>query len=72
MDTNKRLVERVGMGAVIAAFVAYFCYPVAYGTNESSYKYGYGQGKSEWGNCTDFDADCSDGLSNFASLIDKD
>jgi hypothetical protein len=28
---NKKRIERVGMGAVIAAFVAYFCYQVAYG-----------------------------------------
>ena len=28
---NKRLIERIGMAAVIAAFVAYFCYQVAYG-----------------------------------------
>jgi hypothetical protein len=38
-------------------------------TNESSYKYGYEQGKSEWGNCTDFDADCSDGLSDCRSPV---
>jgi hypothetical protein len=58
---NKRLVERVGMGAVIAAMVAIFFYQVAHATNESSYKYGYKQGKLEWCDCTDFDADCSDG-----------
>ena len=28
-------------------------------TNESSYKYGYQQGKSEFANCDDFDADCT-------------
>src|SRR5215469_14168217 len=32
---NKRLVERIGMAAVIAAFVAYFCYQVAYGVSET-------------------------------------
>jgi uncharacterized membrane protein required for colicin V production len=30
-----RLIERVGMGAVIAAFVAIFCYQVAYGMSET-------------------------------------
>jgi len=59
---NKRTVERIATIGLAAFLVAIFCYQVAYGTNESSYKYGYGQGKSEWGNCTDFDADCSDGL----------
>jgi hypothetical protein len=32
---NKRLIERIGMAAVIAAFVAYFCYQVAYGMTET-------------------------------------
>jgi hypothetical protein len=32
---------------------------VAYATNESSYKWGYQQGKSEFANCDDFDADCT-------------
>jgi hypothetical protein len=42
---------------------------LAYATNESSYKYGYGQGKSEWTDCTNFDADCSDGLSDCQSPV---
>ena len=32
---NKRLIERIGMAAVIAALVAYFCYQVAYGMSET-------------------------------------
>jgi hypothetical protein len=32
---NKRLVERIGMAAVIAALLAYFCYQVAYGMSET-------------------------------------
>jgi hypothetical protein len=40
-----------------------------YGTNESSYKYGYQNGKDEWTNCTDFDADCNDGLSDCQSPV---
>ena len=66
---NKRLVQRVGMGAVIAAMVAIFFYQVAHATHESSYKYGYKQGKLEWGDCTDFDADCSDGLNDCQSPV---
>lgn len=33
--------------------------PVAHATNESSYKWGYQQGKSEFANCDIFDADCN-------------
>jgi hypothetical protein len=29
------------------------------GTNESSYQFGYGQGKGEFASCDDFDADCN-------------
>jgi hypothetical protein len=48
---NKRLIERIGMAAVIAAFVAYFCYQVAYGTNESSYQYGFRDAVVMYSNC---------------------
>jgi hypothetical protein len=41
-----------------------------YGTNESSYKYGYEQGKGEWGDCLDFDADCSTALDDCHSPVD--
>jgi hypothetical protein len=61
--------EKIATIALAAFLAAMFCYQVAYGTNESSYKYGYGQGKSEWVNCTDFDADCSDGLSDCHSPV---
>src|SRR5215469_1159188 len=32
---NKRLIERIGMAAVIAALVGYFCYQVVYGISET-------------------------------------
>jgi carbonic anhydrase len=42
----------------------------AHATNESSYKYGYEQGKGEWGNCQNFDADCSIALDDCHSPVD--
>jgi hypothetical protein len=50
--------ERIAIIGLLALIICSVGYQWAYGTNESSYKYGYGQGKSEWVNCTDFDADC--------------
>jgi hypothetical protein len=42
----------------------------AHATNESSYKYGFEQGKAEWGNCMGFGADCYDGaVSSFSSFL---
>jgi hypothetical protein len=41
-----------------------------YGTNESSYKYGYVQGKGEWGDCQIFDAECSIALDDCHSPVD--
>ena len=35
LQMSKRLIERIGMAAVIAALVAYFCYQVAYGMSET-------------------------------------
>lgn len=40
-DLNQNEHERLITAAGIAALVAYFCYEVAYGTNESSYRIGY-------------------------------
>ncbi|MGB6532604.1 MAG: hypothetical protein WBF33_31270 [Candidatus Nitrosopolaris sp.] len=40
-DLNQNEHERLITAAGIAALVAYFCYQVAYGTNESSYRIGY-------------------------------
>jgi hypothetical protein len=56
---NKKTIERIAVFALAAFLVGYFVYQVAYGTNESSYKYGFGQGKDEFTNCQDFDADCT-------------
>jgi hypothetical protein len=58
---DKKLIERIGMAAVIAAFVAYFCYQVAYGTNESSYQVGYKSGKEGYA-CSNYESDCDNGL----------
>lgn len=42
---NKRTIDAtIGL---VASFVEYFVYQGAYGTNESSYKYGY-----QWGSLT--------------------
>ena len=41
----------------------------AFATNESSYQYGYKQGKYGWADCTDFDADCSTGLDHCNSAV---
>jgi hypothetical protein len=41
----------------------------AKGTNESSYKYGFEQGKAEWGNCMGFGADCHDALTDCQSPV---
>ncbi|MFZ0221600.1 MAG: hypothetical protein WAM42_07890 [Candidatus Nitrosopolaris sp.] len=38
---NKRTIERIATIALAAFLVGYFCCQVAYGTNESSYKYGF-------------------------------
>ena len=56
---NKRTIERKATIALTAFLVGMFCYQVVYGTNESSYKYGYKQGKDEFTNCKDSDADCT-------------
>jgi hypothetical protein len=42
---NKRTIERIATMALAAFLVGYFCYQVAYGTNESSYKYGFKAGR---------------------------
>jgi hypothetical protein len=39
---NKKMIERIAVFALAAFLVGYFVYQVAYGTNESSYKYGFG------------------------------
>jgi hypothetical protein len=42
----------VGVERPPAALVAVFFYQVAYGTNESSYKYGYSNGIGNYETCT--------------------
>jgi hypothetical protein len=44
----KKLHERLITAAGIAILVGIFCYQVAYGTNESAYRFGYHYGKDQW------------------------
>jgi len=52
-------IERIAAIGQAAFLVSYFAYQVAYGTNESSYTWGFKLGKEEVVNCKDGDADCS-------------
>jgi hypothetical protein len=54
----KKLHERLIIAGLATLLVGYFVYQVAYGTNESSYKWGYRQGKLEYSNCTSIDNGC--------------
>lgn len=47
---NKKQTERILIGVVAAILVLYGIYQVAYGTNESSYRWGYSQAVIE-NNC---------------------
>jgi len=60
MKLSKRT-ERIITAGMVAALVAYFCYQVAYGTNESSYQWGYKSGREGY-ECSNYDADCDNGL----------
>ena len=60
---NKKTIERIAVLALGAFLVGYFAYQVAYGTNESSYQYGYKIGRQGY-DCSNFDADCDNGLSS--------
>jgi hypothetical protein len=60
--------NRILLGLAIAALVGIFFYQVAYGSNESSYKWGFIQGKSEWSGCSDADGNCATGLNDCQSL----
>jgi len=51
--------ERIAAIGLAVFLVGYFCYQVAYGTNESSYKWVFKLGKEGVSNCKDSDADCS-------------
>ena len=57
---NKRTERIITIGLAVG-LVAYFCYQVAYGTNEGSYQWGYKSG-SEGYECSNYDADCDNGL----------
>ena len=48
---NKKT-ERIAIIELAAFLVGYFAYQVAYGTNESDYKYGYKAGKGEYQQCS--------------------
>lgn len=50
---NKRTIVRIATIALADRY-RYFCYQVAYGTNESSYKYEFKAG-SEGYDCSNFD-----------------
>jgi len=41
---EQKRIERIAVFALAAFLVGYFIYQVAYGTNESSYKFGYQMG----------------------------
>jgi hypothetical protein len=60
MKVSKRT-NRICLGLAVAALVAIFCYQVGYGTNESSYQWGYKSGREGY-ECSDYDADCNNGL----------
>ena len=57
----RKLYERLITVGGIAVLVAIFCYQVAYGTNESSYQWGYKSGREGY-ECRNYDADCNNGL----------
>jgi hypothetical protein len=57
----RKLYERLITTGAIAALVAIFFYQVTYGTNESSYQWGYKSGKEGY-ECSNYDADCNNGL----------
>ncbi|MGC2685579.1 MAG: hypothetical protein WA323_27290 [Candidatus Nitrosopolaris sp.] len=49
--------------------LAIICYQVAYGTNESSYKYGYNAGRNNpYSGCLYFDGDCDDAVHDSCQL----
>jgi hypothetical protein len=68
-------IEKIVTIALIIILVGYGVYQTAYGltltqvANEASYKYGFIQGKSEWGSCSDADGDCQTGLTDCHLLI---
>jgi hypothetical protein len=74
---NKRILERIAKIGLVALLVGYGIYQTAYGimiptalqrtATDASYKYGFIQGKSEWGSCSDADGDCQTGLTDCQS-----
>ena len=62
MSRSSMIALTLAVGFVLTA-------QTAFATNESSYQYGYKQGKYGWVDCTDFDADCSTGLDHCNAAI---
>ncbi len=62
MSKSSMIALTLAVGFVLTA-------QTAFATNESSYQYGYKQGKYGWADCTDFDADCSTGLDHCNSAV---
>jgi hypothetical protein len=54
-------IATIGIFLLAAFLIGMFLYQVAYGTNESSYQYGYKAGREGY-QCSNYDADCSNGL----------
>src|SRR5215813_4054537 len=48
---NKKTIERIAVFALAAFLVGYFAYQVAYGTNESDYKFGFKVGLRDYYEC---------------------
>ena len=72
MRTNSTITVGGGLALVLVLPLAIFCFSFhhqAHATNESSYKWGYKQGKSEYDNCLDFDADCNTATDDCQSPI---
>jgi hypothetical protein len=74
---NKKQAERIAIIGLVALLVGYGIYQTAYGiviptalqrtATDASYKWGFIQGKSEWGSCSDADGDCQTGLTDCQS-----
>jgi hypothetical protein len=60
--------EKIATIALAAFLIAYFCYQVAYGTNEGSYQWGYKSGREGY-ECGNYDADCDNGLGDIGAKL---
>lgn len=66
MNSTNSIVITIALALALLAVGA----QQAHATNESSYKYGYKQGKYEWTDCTTPEADCSIALDDCHSPVD--